>query len=1456
MDNFGPGVSRVLQSDFTQYLETIWQQGRPPTDADLNLMQQLGIDAVRSSVLRGLPSGFLGNETNLQAAYLTNPIWSNFFKFGPQRIGEQQGILWANVNGWLVPVTATRTGSPPGSPNDVDTTNVIALDPPPAASGDFRIDFIYLEVWKARVQPNPSVTNKPASSAIYKNGNVEGGTSFLPDDLLDPAIGSETNQRVQLQYRIRVVKGLVGLTNNPDGFDPVVVKAQGAATAPTAYTFTNMRQVLGDSGLWRAGDGTQNALGTVDGYVYAVPMAAVFRRNGVIWNGNPSQNLNGAFNRNPTAVDRTGIKTFSTVPTLSANVTSSALTMTLVSVTTLPLPATPATPVLIQIGDELMTYSSITGSTLNIVSGSRGSNGTVADAHKAGATIKVMSTRPDGLFADQIALSDVLDLRHCVNPNGFDYQALLKGNLDKLLRGQLRSTWKLSGGGPRGSFVHYQDAITSAAVSLGVTKLDAPDNIRTVYSDAATVQPVECIVQPHGTIVAPGPGTPINVSGFSLGLTVNTTNQTVANQFTAGDIIVIPVNQLKNGLQAGSSDQVRWLNDSVVGAIRLRFDGENGDLPSSMYTVTPAIPLPGDDLTITFVGPNFSSQTNTSPTPKLLHIRAHIVYGAGRGLSRRPDSLHSVSFLSPSTDLMTQQSGVPANNKGTRVAWAPLWSKYRTGVLNGALPVTAEIYADLGSKTVVVTPFRRVDFPTPLTIDGLTSNPNPTVKAGSVVVAGTATSTNGPGITVGPTGTTAQYDSVVIASGPGTGTYTITGITPNTSITVDRPILVPSGTALSFTIHAAQGCMPLLTPAGSPKWAQTDPLGLFCGTSASSTGPANLSYESVYVIIPRHLVPGWGEIRTPILPVAALSFTSGVNYMIRSSSGSVAQSNYVAYTNGGGGSDEYSVFSQVTSTLTPLTYNTAVTGTESNKWAGTRFFTDGRGLNRKGLEFPPFYGVSRIMGVYQASDYAVAGSPFTDTRASGGTGTAVNLLRQSMASSDGPTMWVELDQDGDSTFILNANAVDISKAPTSISSFELGTYVVEAVVFGFDRGSFDLSREFKLVLTRPGTTNGWSSVGGGVSNVNNAGTQIGRNSNINKFVTAIPGLLPGPAQQSDQILVNYSRTVYQGDAWGSQSSYNDIAYSQGPIQSARAFQLTNTPLNPEALTRPNQKLLEVLASTSFSTDLGTGRYSAEGVLNALDFRDVGYEDPTAFPPVSGVADRPLVLPGNFNTNDVTSIGTEYLGCSERLPLGGLFRDKDFRGQSFGPTPAPLIYSDVVGNGPATGLAAGHQLEQDEVTLDSASSGVGSPGDLLVHVDGEAGDFTLLTNYRVYRGGSVFTANGSHPGGTVSLQNPAAVAQTTHCNLIQGRAMLVRNFVTNVGASEVSAGDELMLLVLTTVQRPAVASVQSPGFVTIGTNGAGEGYSAADLYRIEGHPLMRNNVRQQVDPATIQLSRRG
>jgi hypothetical protein len=460
---------------------------------------------------------------------------------------------------------------------------------------------------------------------------------------------------------------------------------------------------------------------------------------------------------------------------------------------------------------------------------------------------------------------------------------------------------------------------------------------------------------------------------------------------------------------------------------------------------------------------------------------------------------------------------------------------------------------------------------------------------------------------------------------------------------------------------------------------------------------------------------------------------------------------------------------------------------------------------------------------------------------------ATNLLRQSILQSDGPIMWIEIDDDKDSTFVLNANAIDITKSPVPIASFSVGTYVVEAAIFGFDRGSFDLNSEFRLVMTRPGNLNGWSHVGTTTVDTNPAN----RYKNINKYVAAPACLLPGPAENSDQILVSYSRSVYQGDAWGSQTTYQDLPYVPGPLTSGNAYQVVSTSLDQDHLTRPNQKVLEILASTSFATTLGTGRYSADASINPLNFLDVCYEDPTAYPPTSAIADRPKAFSGNFSTFDIANVGTNYGGATERLPLGALFRDKDFRGNIFCylNSFSPVVFSDLVGNGNATGLATQSQLEQEEVALSTPSS-VCSPGDVLIHVDGEQNNFSLLTNFRTHRGGSVFTAS----GGSVALQNVAAYTSADHVNVLQGRAMLVRNAVTNVGATEVSAGDELMMLIITHVNR-LVGGIPEASTILLGTNSDGEGYSASDLYRIAGRPLVRNNVRLNIDPTTIELTRR-
>lgn len=1436
MTNLGPGPSRTLDPTGRQFQIVVMQQGRPPMDADFNLDQQVKTLATQQVVSVQVPSGWVLSEGGLAADYQTNPLYSNKFIFGRQRVGETQAMAWAAVNGWLVPVGGTRTGTPPGVPNDVDTVNVIDLDPPPANAGDSRVDFVFLEVWQARVATNPSATNKPSATALWRYGNVEGGFSFLPDDLIDPTLGRETSTRVQLQYRIRVVKGLLGFSSYPDGFDPAVVKAQGAASAPTAYTFQNMRAVLDDPGLWRAGDGTVNGLGTVDGYVYAIPICAVFRRNGVAWAGDPAQNLNGGFNRNPTAVDRTGAKILSTVPTLAADLTAAANTLTLVSATNIPLPASPASPVYIQIGDEIMTYAGITGVTLTGLARGPAVAGSRAEAHPTGSTIKVLSGRPDGLYADQVASTDILDLRHAVNPNGFDYQALLRSNLTNLLRGQLRANWKRSGSGTQGSFVAYQDKVALGAAALGVTKLDGPDNIRQVFSDAAATQDVYAIVAPSGAALP----APVGVA-WALSLQVNQTVRAVANQFNPTDVLVVPVAQLKSGLPGGDADQVRWLVDGVSEAVEVRLDGETTPLDASTYTVTPASPSPTSDLTIT-LGASFPAATTRS-----LYITLRVQYGPGRGLSRRPDAVHSVEYVNPTSDILVQQpKSAPSSNLPTRVSLAALWSKYRKTLFQTALPVTAESYVDVGSKTLVLNPLRRVDMPDVVTtMDGTAANTKLTTYASGLngVPNGTTTFTDGT-VNFGVLGAVAG-DALVLTNGTQPGRYVVVSVLGPTTLLLDRPVPTSVG-LVTWLLFKAQGLMPLLkVDAVTPKWTTTDPLELFSGTTDPDAATKNL-----YVSLPDLLTPGWGEYRVPLLWQDSGPFAEGINFGFLTGKGAgpypTSVTNFIPFSNG---ALTFGLFSTVqlqdpVPLPNPTLYNTKYTVPVT--YAGMRKFTDTRGMGRQGLELPPFYGIARLWAVYEANDYKTNGSAYSPTTrvATGSLTAAKNLLRQNFT---GPLFWVELDADGDSTFILNADALDLTKStnfPVTSFSDAGANFVIEASLFGFDRGAF-AGGEFRVVLTRVGSPGYMrSEANGGV-----------RTSNLNLPITGSVCVLPGPPTGSDQVLVNYSRTPYQGDAWGSQTAYQDVGYLPGALTSANAYQLSSTSLDQATLSRPNQKSLEILAAVDFATTLGTGRW--------LGFSDpghvpenVGYEDTTLYPPTSPIAARPKTLPGALVGDTSQAIGSEFLGCTERLPLGALWRDKDFRGQQFQTgQQLPLVISGNRSHGGLLSLARQNTLEVTDVVEAHTVSGALEAGDLVVQVDGEQGNYSLLTNYRTTRGGSAFSATSPFPGGEVRSYQTwvSGYLAAPKVNMLAGTAYLVRNTVTSVGASEVSAGDELMLLVVTTVW-PLTGSLTDATLGTmINTNGTFEGWSASDLYRIEGRPLRVDGVRRDVTPSTIALA---
>ncbi|MGN0958618.1 MAG: hypothetical protein ACI4OK_06775, partial [Selenomonas bovis] len=173
----------------------------------------------------------------------------------------------ANVNGWLVYLYGQ---------NRSDAMSDIVF--PVAPNSGSREDLAFLECWFEEVAPSGSPEDDDEN--VYRYGGIASGT--LANDLLDSVAGAETTRRIQLRWNIRTVTD-VNFTNYPKGVDNGDrVKARAGAQSDTNYTFGSV-----GNGLYRAGDGSEAACSTlkcVDGYVYALPLFRVHRRNQTAYN--------------------------------------------------------------------------------------------------------------------------------------------------------------------------------------------------------------------------------------------------------------------------------------------------------------------------------------------------------------------------------------------------------------------------------------------------------------------------------------------------------------------------------------------------------------------------------------------------------------------------------------------------------------------------------------------------------------------------------------------------------------------------------------------------------------------------------------------------------------------------------------------------------------------------------------------------------------------------------------------------------------------------------------------------------------------------------------------------------------------------------------------------------------------------------------------------------------------
>ena len=287
--NLGPSISAYNDPEGRAWETVVFQAGKPVLDRELNLSEDIDGGAAQAALREAMPSGWLSedflNTSSATSAIFTPTTTPNTISIPRSR---------AHLNGWLIDVSYTENSA--GGPE-----NLVDLGPGPGTG--LRTDLVILEAWRCLISADPGTPGKSPAGRIWRNGNVKidlglDTTLNYDSDILDTNVGVETTKRVQIQYRLRVISD-VDIFTYPYGIDDLLVLARtvpsSAGPDGDAYAGTNPNYVnqsaSGDPGLWVAGDGDPaNGLGTVDGYMYAMPLVAVFRRNTTAFSHATNQN--------------------------------------------------------------------------------------------------------------------------------------------------------------------------------------------------------------------------------------------------------------------------------------------------------------------------------------------------------------------------------------------------------------------------------------------------------------------------------------------------------------------------------------------------------------------------------------------------------------------------------------------------------------------------------------------------------------------------------------------------------------------------------------------------------------------------------------------------------------------------------------------------------------------------------------------------------------------------------------------------------------------------------------------------------------------------------------------------------------------------------------------------------------------------------------------------------------
>ena len=128
--------------------------------------------------------------------------------------------------------------------------------------------------------------------------------------------------------------------------------------------------------------------------------------------------------------------------------------------------------------------------------------------------------------------------------------------------------------------------------------------------------------------------------------------------------------------------------------------------------------------------------------------------------------------------------------------------------------------------------------------------------------------------------------------------------------------------------------------------------------------------------------------------------------------------------------------------------------------------------------------------------------------------------------------------------------------------------------------------------------------------------------------------------------------------------------------------------------------------------------------------------------------------------------------------------------------------------------------------------------------------TGTLKFRTYRGGAAYVLSGEHAGSPIDFYSGALSASLNPVlkgGILAGKALLVRNYQEHAFSTNerVSTGDEIQMVIITYGLMGSL-NVSQEGIDIqglISPTGYGEGYAAADRYRLEGKPMYKGRNRE-------------